>query len=355
MSYQEKKRRVVSMDSILGVETKTADNEKHPTSKIDEYLDDIEALELRELKQLKLRSLIEQEKKKLANILDGEDINSSTNVRNGRDNGLNLSLEDVRKLSELDEEKKNAVLATYAAIKAAEKSSGDNIGGVLPLLLAYGQTHGTNDIAKFGEVIVNAIQTGMQMNAPPEEGTQNVKDQLLLKAFEKLTEKAPSGGDGGKDALTLIKELKELGLIKLPTEEKPSAIATEEQRLQSDRTINLELMKLNKQTELELKKLEKEFQLEMAKLNLEKAKSDAITSGILRLANAAGRALAQGEIQTLQETGAEPLVATNTEAEIVHQPCPNCGKDIAIPEPSKARQITCPYCNASLDWTPTTV
>ncbi len=292
-------------------------------------------------------------------LSDRKNASDAVNRRGSGVESMEVSPELAKTISEMDEDKREAFLRTYSMMQAAR--GGDQAGAMLPLMLAYSQNHSAPDIQNFGQQIVEAFTSGMQMMSA-NSGGSDVKDQMLLKAFEKLTEQKPAEG-GKTDAITLITQLKDAGLVYTPAQvtemisksRDSSSVAIPMPTGPSN--TDLELKRIEMTMGLETKKIDTNMQLELAKLNLEKQKSDNMGNLATRLMNTAGRALAEGELEGLDEKAGttKGLPANAPTAAIGKESCPNCGAEIIIPEPDKARTLKCVKCGQELKLHPSEV
>jgi len=278
----------------------------------------------------------------------------SVNRRGTPDEAVqSISVADAQKLADLPEEKRQAVLAVMAAANAQNEGS----NSMLPLLLmGYSQNHAAPDIQQFGETILNAMQTGMQLVAG-NSGAEDVKDKMLLMAFEKALNRPPD--TPRTDALDTIKSLKEAGLIYTPADVSKMLSEAHSQGstvpvMSGPSNADLELKRLDLQTQIDMKKIDSNQALEMAKLGLEKQKSENLTNLVTRVSNTVGRAMANGEISELDDKGvtAKGLPPNTPKADVREEKCPVCQNPIVIPEPDKARQIKCIKCGKVLDYDP---
>lgn len=324
---------------------------------------------MRDLQKLQLESdeldvsvEIEEKKTKMrelrarqAELDDQRRRGDSVNRRGTPDDNMEVTPEFAAKIAELPDDKRQAVMQTYSMFQAAR---GGESNSMLPLLLMYSQKPSTSapDIATYGDQMLNAFQTGQASVAG--SGGQSTTDTILLKLLDKQLETKPV--ESKNDTLATITALKDAGLIYTPADvsrmlAESGGKAHEIPLATGPNNAELEIKRLDMTQTLELKKMDNDMRLGMAKLGLEEKKSESLTKVVDRLGNTIGRAMADGEVDELEEKGAtsKGLPKDTPSADIAHNTCPNCKADIVIPEPEKARTLKCVKCGTELDYTPT--
>jgi hypothetical protein len=293
---------------------------------LDRVLDEQVRDDIKDLKRLKIKRYIVEERSKLDQLQE----NGKSDVEGDNDT---VSLDDAKMIAELPEEKRQEILKYYMMLKSAGKTKGDS-GLMLPLMLGLGaQGKPTSDIKDFADSFTTALTMGMQI-AAPKEGGSDIRDTILTKLLDdRLKEKE---GDGKEDFFAVLTKAKEMGLVVTPQQMQEMVAA--------GGAGNKASADLNK--EIELARIKSTERIELAKVGADLTKTDRFENLINKGMRAAASAL--GEKQA-DEDGAPP---EGQKVTVATAQCPQCKSPISVPEPEKARQINCPSCKATLDWKP---
>jgi DNA-directed RNA polymerase subunit RPC12/RpoP len=265
--------------------------------------------------------------------------------------------EVAQAVADMYEGKQKAFLNIYMQMQAAKNPNG--MGMFLPSLLTMSKSPdtGVNDITKVGTAMVDSLTKGLEL-ARERGGGKTAEDSamssLVLKLIDKLTDKPAAQQQSGTGGLTeLIKSLADAGLVY--THKQVTDMRQEGEKWVAGNgrltpeAIELERMRMN--TDVQLEQIRNTTQMELAKLGVDSKRTDAISGGLTKLISATGRALAQGEMEELEEHG-HGMPAASPQTTVEELPCPKCGKTITIPEPEKERDLTCIHCGVPIHWKP---
>jgi hypothetical protein len=312
---------------------------------IQQFLDDEDSELIREVRRTKLQALLKKYKEEAGLNDDGR--KKAQEMANQP-----IPPELILELSKMPDEQREKALEIYQRLVIAQKSGENN--WALPLAIGAVQGNPSaskNDVGEFAASLAKMFETGVTV---AKQASTQIDPLNLVKTTAEIIEKAhPQEGQQQQsysnpiaDALAVLDEFEKRGLLAKPSPQQPESLEVKK--------LEIELEKLRTERDLKLRQLDLEFQKEARKMGIEEKKIETLTSGVERIARAAGTAFGEGEQEGTSSSvpaGVQALPTTR-EAILSEFPCQVCGTRISIPEPDKARQITCPKCESVYEYKP---
>jgi len=317
-------------------------------SPLDQELEAEDAMQARELRDLRVQELIERRKARIAKLRKEIEALESQSTRQEAvdEEPPAISLSMARQLANLPEEERMRVLETYAMVQGLGKARGDTI---LPLLVGYARANPgakQNEMVEFAKSMTEQLKTGVELGktiSAPQQTSNNPTE--ILKVFMDLVSEGVR-----RPVEELVKQI----------QPQPSAL---EQILLDDRLFNrakelgfftrpqntgrsdidLEIEKLRGERELQIKKLELEMQKAMLEHQANEKRTETLINAIAPIST-----LFAGPVnQRMRQLGRQ-AAEHQKQGNMVRILCP-CGYNGLISfEGDVPNRVKCPACGQEL-------
>jgi len=316
---------------------------------LDQELEAEDAMQARELRDLRVQELIERRKARIAKLRKEIE---ALEAQSGRqetveDEPAAISLSMARQLANLPEDERMRVLETYAMVKGLGTTRGD---AILPLLVGYARANPgakQNEMVEFAKSMTEQLKTGVELGKSisiPQQASNNPTE--ILKVFmdlvaegvrrpvEELVKQIQPQPSALEQILLddrLFNRAKELGFFTRP------------QNAGGRSDIDLEIEKLRGERELQIKKLELEMQKAMLEHQANERRTETLLNAIAPLST-----LFAGPVnQRMRQLGRQ-AAEHQTRENMVRILCP-CGYSGLISfEGGTPNTVKCPACGQEL-------